>query len=467
LTQPGGVICIACGGGIIVNGNLGGACLPADTTVPIPHCNDGYGCNKANNTCQACGGDGQPCCDGPHSAFSGKCYIDPLHPHSCDVCHAGSCEAASHLCHSCGSTAGGACCAPDAAIATYRCHGSLACDPTHTRCIACGAPGQPTCDEQPLCNASAIDDGAGHCVACGGNGQPPCSTGCQAGLEEWNGVCTPICGHTGGACCGGNTCHDRHDACISGTCQTEGYYDAPCIAEYCNNNWKCMYNNPFDYTPIDPVRGGVYHFHEPARLYNICGVVEPNSLLDFYRHGYPGDSKRGDIIAYALEQNYYDNNTGKLTQVGACGQAAWTYYKSEEEYCSEFVRDMYLWRGDVPDRCYCATNILGACVNTICVSSITKVSDWEGMFRAYGGWIDRSQVSMNTPEPGDYLALNHGGHSALIVGISVDGRWLWTQEGNVHYDNGPGCVRFQYHDFFVNGQLAADIDGIGKANVLF
>jgi hypothetical protein len=466
----GGVVCIPCGGGVIENGDEGGNCLPADSTVHIPHCNDGYGCNEVTNICEACGANGQPCCDGPHSAFSGKCYVDPLHPHACDVCNAGgSCNMAKHLCYACGSTAGGPCCAPDATFALYRCHGSLACDSSHMHCIACGAPGQPTCDEAPLCNASAVDDGNGHCIACGANGQPACAGGCQSGLEERNGVCVPICGKTGGVCCSDGNCDDRHDYCRSGVCQTEGYYLAPCTAEYCSGAVKCMFNDPFDYSLFVPPGNPPLRYHVPARVYNMCGGIDPNKLMEFYRAGYPGDSRRADLVAFALQQNFTDSS-GRLTEIGRCGDDAIKYYQSDTEYCSEFVRSVYLWHGDVQNKCRCNINA-GICLHNTCISDIDTSTDWADMFKAYGGWIDRGQVTANSAEPGDYVAMmgdgHHFGHSAMIVAVSVDGSTIWTMEGNIHDGNGPGCVHFEQRPFFVNGQLDGNLDGIGKVNVLF
>src|SRR5262249_50644066 len=151
--------------------------------------------------------------------------------------------------------------------------------------------GQPNCNQAPVCNANAVDDGHGNCIACGANGQPACASGCQAGLEERNGICSPICGETGGVCCGDGSCDDRHDFCVSGKCQTEGYYLAPCVAGSCGAGGppKCMFNDPFDYTIFSPTSPPP-KFHVPARIYNMCGGMDPNRLMDFIREGYPGDS---------------------------------------------------------------------------------------------------------------------------------------------------------------------------------
>ena len=68
---------------------------------------------------------------------------------------------------------------------------------------------------------------------------------------------------------------------------------------------------------------------------------------------------------------------------------------------------------------------------------------------------------------GDYLALRGPdgksfGHSALIMAVSSDYRYVWTSEGNV-----GDCVAFKQRDFFVNGKLNPDINGWGSITVMF
>jgi N-acetylneuraminic acid mutarotase len=144
-----------------------GTCLPASTTEPIDHCDIGLGCDWTTGTCGACGGQGQPCCDGPNTEFAGTCYTDPTTGTSCAICNVGSCNAVAHVCQACGSVAGAACCPPTSSNPAATCSASgLGCafvDSTMT---------------------------SGTCAACGGMGAPPCTGNtCQPGLTLQSGVC--------------------------------------------------------------------------------------------------------------------------------------------------------------------------------------------------------------------------------------------------------------------------------------
>ena len=151
-----------------VDGSLNAFCLPPTQMEPIEHCGVGLGCNWGTDTCQACGGDGQPCCDGSNTPFAGICYVNPRNNVGCPVCNTGSCDSATHTCRSCGMTAGSACCAADPSDAFAFCSG----------------PGL-------VCNWSDPAMDAGTCAQCGGIDKPACAGGgCQSGLQELDdGLC--------------------------------------------------------------------------------------------------------------------------------------------------------------------------------------------------------------------------------------------------------------------------------------
>jgi len=104
-------------------GASGHECLPAGDGEGIRHCNDGLGCNMTTLTCQECGGDGEPCCDGLDTSFGTHC-APGTNCTTAPVCGAGtpgggsaaaSCDLASHTCVYCGGidqpacTSGAAC----------------------------------------------------------------------------------------------------------------------------------------------------------------------------------------------------------------------------------------------------------------------------------------------------------------------------------------------------------------------
>ncbi len=134
-------------------GAAGDACIPPSTSEPISHCRNGLGCNWSSDTCGACGGVGQPCCDGPSTPFGGVCVVNPVNPSAgCPVCNTGSCGA-NHVCQACGTIVNGPCCPPDESDVFASCRTpGVTCsftDPGMTQgtCGACGGPNQPVCND--------------------------------------------------------------------------------------------------------------------------------------------------------------------------------------------------------------------------------------------------------------------------------------------------------------------------------
>ncbi len=186
------------------------------------------------------------------------------------------------------------------------------------------------------------------------------------------------------------------------------------------------------------------------------------------------NTKRRDIIAYALNQDGR-NGDGTLSDEGViCDDAARIIYQSSDtEWCSEFARDMFWWPANgIPDRRYCATNTFLGCIHYIYVHDISEVDEFKNMFQTYGGWVDHWGITPATAEPGDYLTVpgssgDHYGHSAVIVGVSEDASEIYTIEGNFLLWSGRHCEGFNRRPYFVNGVLDPNIDAIGKINKLF
>ncbi len=181
-----------------IEGQLGGACLAPTASDPIQHCDNGLGCAIYGGlTCEACGGEGQTCCDGPSTAFGGFCPVPPTASGSmdCGICQNGTGCFFAHTCQICGTTNGGACCPPDRGNVGYFCFGSLACSPDHSHCESCGEPNEPTCDAPQACDpATAAPVAGGMCVACGVQNNPRCASGapCSPGLvANAAGICEP------------------------------------------------------------------------------------------------------------------------------------------------------------------------------------------------------------------------------------------------------------------------------------
>jgi hypothetical protein len=170
--------------------------------------------------------------------------------------------------------------------------------------------------------------------------------------------------------------------------------------------------------------------------------------------------RRSDIVYQALGQD----------DIRLCGaQARDTYWAdSGAAWCSEYARWVYDQSGVPVENCWIWQRDDAGQPTYVC-AELYDVSTVEGLveyFQMLGGWTDASGVRPDQVHPADYIALTTDGesfsHSALVVAISDDYRYIWTSEGN--FDD---CVRFNRRDFFVDGQLNPDINGVGNLDSLF
>jgi hypothetical protein len=133
--------------------------------------------------CAACGGAGQPCCNGT-SCGGGGC-----------------CDNNTGLCLGAGTACGA---------------GANAGTCTNGGCQSgrCGRLGEPACPGGIGCTAPYTFEQNGNCVACGAQDQICCDNGnngryCGAGelcVNNGNGGRCQACGGMGQACCLGRTC---------------------------------------------------------------------------------------------------------------------------------------------------------------------------------------------------------------------------------------------------------------------
>lgn len=190
------------------------------------------------------------------------------------------------------------------------------------------------------------------------------------------------------------------------------------------------------------------------------------------------DAVSSDMIYSAAWESYAAGHPQRFNIVdwsdwenigGLCGDAAHVRYNAEPgaKWCTEYARWVLTVAGMRNIR-YCATSIFGVCFDYVYLNEATSVSDMVGIYEANGGWVSQSKITTSTLiEPGDYLALTGSSgekksHSALVMAVSSDKRYVWTSEGNV-----GDCVSFMRRDLFVNGVLNPDINGLGKTQVAF
>lgn len=142
----------------------------------------GRGVQSGTNRCTACGGSGQPCCDGVWCGGGGCC------DQTVDTCVANTatCGGGQGKCFE-GACLGGGC----GGLGQACCGGGVGCTAPFSACqanvcVGCGGPGEPCCPGNNTggfwCSAGETCV-SGSCATCGGNGQPCCAGAeCRAGI---------------------------------------------------------------------------------------------------------------------------------------------------------------------------------------------------------------------------------------------------------------------------------------------
>jgi hypothetical protein len=164
----------------------------------------------------------------------------------------------------------------------------------------------------------------------------------------------------------------------------------------------------------------------------------------WWRNGYPN---RSTVVNIAIQEG----------DRALCGGTAQSKYLASGEWCSEFARWVLMQSGSTDPF----------------LLEVSTTQQLVSQYQTFSAYTPRASVTPGTAHPGDFLSLISGstgssnGHSAIIVGVSTDSRYLWTVEGNVNSGpNTPSCVMYGHRDYFVNGVLNPDIDGIGNTDLM-
>lgn len=125
------------------------------------------------------------------------------------------------------------------------------------------------------------------------------------------------------------------------------------------------------------------------------------------------------------------------------------------EYCSEFVREVYIRAGMESWR----LNGGG-----IYLWSVTYADQLKWIFKNEAEFVGAGSIDQLTAEPGDYLYMDDGGHSALAIATSLDGQHLWKVGGN---EGDNDCILYRKITYFDMSDpdhpvLNGDISGIGR-----
>ena len=147
--------------------------------------------------------------------------------------------------------------------------------------------------------------------------------------------------------------------------------------------------------------GSFSYFPASSRIFTEIGdIIEGDPYLADYRK---------DVVLEALRHE------------GLCGDAARDSVGTiSTEYCSEFVREVYM-AAEVDG---------GLCGRRACLGAVTYAKQLRRIFQGNGSWVYASDADTLTAEPGDYLSMDDQDHSALVVATSIDGRHLWRVGGN-------------------------------------
>ena len=227
------------------------------------------------------------------------------------------------------------------------------------------------------------------------------------------------------------------------------------------------------------VNGGVYMGNSSGRMFRNAGAIAYTDIQSDHIFNAMRDStwpttapKAYSVIDWADWENYAeDMSRYGEPGPGLCGATARQHYGAESgaKWCTEYAR-WVLRKGGLRNIRYCKTSFIG-CLDYGYLSEARTVNDMVQLFTANGGWIHRASLKADHFRPGNYLALTshdiHKNHSAIIMSISADMRWLYTSEGNVTQGDGRDCVDYKTRDLYVNGELNPDIDGVGDISVAF
>ncbi len=125
------------------------------------------------------------------------------------------------------------------------------------------------------------------------------------------------------------------------------------------------------------------------------------------------------------------------------------------EYCSEFVREVY---------CRAGMDSWRLNGGGIYLWSVTYADQLKWIFKNEAEFVGARSINQLTAEPGDYLYMENGGHSALAIATSLDGQHLWKVGGNEGDDD---CIQYRKRTYFdmsdpAHPVLNEDISGIGR-----
>jgi hypothetical protein len=212
-------------------------------------------------------------------------------------------------------------------------------------------------------------------------------------------------------------------------------------------DYSVQFGEKTDMLPYHLYSGNCGGFNPQDRLtppYN-CGFDDFRMMQSA---GWPrSDWRRGTVVGEALFQITKPiTDGGDVAGIGRCGSSGRDFYLASGNWCSEFVRDVYLWSWIVKDMS----------INGNELDEVEVVDDMVYLFQrtSSSSWYSRDAMTLNKPQPGDYLAEmggesgnEHYGHSAMVLAVSDDYATMWTMNGNYGWGN-DHCVVMTKQPFY-------------------
>jgi hypothetical protein len=185
------------------------------------------------------------------------------------------------------------------------------------------------------------------------------------------------------------------------------------------------------------IDGRVVH-RDTIEEHEIADIIEEDPYLADFRK---------DVVLEALSHE------------GLCGDdARESIGTSSEEYCSEFVREVYEAAG--------VDSWLSG--GGIYLWEVTYAPQLRWIFEDESRFVYAHSADTLTAEPGDYLSMWDEDHSALVVATSIDGSDLYRIGGNEDEGGSDECVVFSQTDYFDStGNINTSFYGFGKLEASF
>lgn len=199
-----------------------------------------------------------------------------------------------------------------------------------------------------------------------------------------------------------------------------------------------------------------------GNLFDLSGNISPSKMADYIKE---------DMKLKWFQKEVALKGIDEVKQRFVGDKARKRYFNtSDTGWCSEFAAWVYYHSG-MADISYCSIHVFW-CWNHVYLHEVTLTKEMAKLFRYNGNrfhcnkiwsvfWKNDPVITPQTAKVGDYIALSASGdalgHSAIIVGVTYNKKFLWIVEGSA--GDKTKMTRMAY---YIDGELNPKITGIGK-----